>query len=71
MVIVSTLEMPVFEDLSCIVTKGNLLVGLGKWQFMKNSLSGFQTDFPCGFNGARFFDIEGAFESQVYKKKRL
>lgn len=62
MVIVSTLEMPVFVGLSCIVTKGNLLsVGLGKKKKLCGSL--------C-VQSARLSDIEGAFESLVKKLRK-
>ena len=60
MVIVITLEMPVFEGLNCIVTKGNLhSVGLGK---KKKKLCG-----SLCVQSARLSDIEGAFESPVKK----
>ena len=61
MVIVSTLEMPVFVGLSCVVTKGNLLsVGHGKKKL-------------CGslcVQSARLSDTEGAFESPVKKLRK-
>ena len=62
MVIVSTLEMPVFVGLSCIVAKGNLLsVRLGKKKKLCGSL--------C-VQSARLSDIEVAFESLVKKLRK-
>lgn len=63
MVIVSSLEMPVFVDLSCIVTKSNLLsMRLGK---KKKTLCG-----SLCVQSTRLSDIEGAFESPVKKLRK-